>query len=86
MNPMRQILSRQIIGSKYSKWIVILKEFDLKYINTKTKKSLTFVELVSEWPCNKEETIKEESWADKHLCLINNTNPLYGTLIIYLQT
>jgi hypothetical protein len=28
-NPMQHILTRQLLGGKYSKWIVILQEFDL---------------------------------------------------------
>ena len=31
-NPMTYILSRQLLGGKYSKWIVILEEFDLEFI------------------------------------------------------
>ena len=86
MNPMRHILSHRIIGGKYSKWIVILQEFNLEFVNAKTNKSLTFAELVSELLGNKEETIKEEFWEDEHLFLIATTDPWYGTLIIYLQT
>ena len=86
MNPMRHILSRRIIGGKYSKWIVLLQEFDLEFVNAKAKKSLTFTELVFELPRNKEETIEEESWADEYLFLISTTDPWYGTLITYLQT
>ena len=57
MNPMRHILSRQIVRGKYSKWIVILQEFNLEFVNAKTNKSLTFAELVSELPNNKQETL-----------------------------
>ena len=85
MKPMRHILSHQIIGGKYSKWIVIFQEFDIEFINTKAKKSLTFAEPVSELPDNKDEKIEEESWEDEHLFLISTTDPWYGTLIAYLQ-
>jgi hypothetical protein len=30
-NPMQNILTRQLLGGKYSKWIVILQEFDLEF-------------------------------------------------------
>ena len=86
MNAMRHILSRRIIEGKYSKWIVILQEFDLEFVNAKAKKSLTIAELVSELQKNKEETIEEESWEYIHLFLISTTNPWYVTLIIYLHT
>ena len=55
-------------------------------MNAKAKKSLTFIELVSELPDNKEETIEEESWEDEHLFLISTIDPWHGTLITYLQT
>ena len=42
MNPMKHILSHRIIGGNYSKWIVVLQEFDIEFINAKAKKSLTF--------------------------------------------
>lgn len=41
-NPMMYILSRQWLGGKYSKWIVILQEFDLEFTMAKSKKSLIF--------------------------------------------
>ena len=85
MNPMKHILSRWIIGGEYSKWIVILQEFDLEFVNSKAKKSLTFAELVSELPDNKEEKNEDASWEDEHLFLIATTDPWYGTLITYLQ-
>ena len=63
-----------------------MQEFDLQFVNAKAKKYLTFAELVSELLDNKEETIEEEYWEDRHLFLIATTDPWYGTLITYLQT
>ena len=37
-NPMKYILSRQVLGGRYSKWIVILSEFDLVFSTPKAKK------------------------------------------------
>lgn len=45
-NSMTYILSRQLLGGKYSKWIIILQEFDLEFTTAKSKKSLVFVELI----------------------------------------
>jgi len=42
---MTYILTRQLLGGKYSKWIVILQEFDLVFTTTKSKKSLVFAKL-----------------------------------------
>jgi hypothetical protein len=49
-NPMYHILTRQVLGGKYSKWIIILQEFDLEFAKSKDKKSLVFVELICELP------------------------------------
>ena len=49
-NPMTYILSRQLLGGKYSKWIVILQEFDLEFTTSKSKKSLIFAELLFSLP------------------------------------
>jgi hypothetical protein len=38
-NPMKHILSHHIIGGKYSKWILILKEFELDFVSSKSNKS-----------------------------------------------
>jgi hypothetical protein len=50
-NPMRHILTRQLLGGKFSKWIIILQEFDLEFKRDKSKKSLVFVELICDLPC-----------------------------------
>jgi hypothetical protein len=49
-NPMYHILTRQVLGGKYSKWIVILQEFDLEFAKSKAKKSLVFAELFVIFP------------------------------------
>ena len=32
INPFQFVLTRRMIGGKYNKWIVILQEFDLKFV------------------------------------------------------
>ena len=41
-NPMYYILTRQVLGGKYSQWIVILQEFDMEFAKATSKKSLVF--------------------------------------------
>jgi len=53
-----------VIGGKYNRWIVILQEFDLKFLSARSKKSMVFAELISELPCG-EDAIYEESFPDK---------------------
>jgi hypothetical protein len=49
-NPMYHILTHQVLGGKYSKWIIILQEFDLEFTKSKAKKSLVFSELICDLP------------------------------------
>jgi hypothetical protein len=46
-NPMQYILSLHILRGIYSKWIVILQEFNLEFSTAKSKKSLVFAELMT---------------------------------------
>jgi hypothetical protein len=50
VNPFQYVLTKRIIGGKYSKWIVILQDFDIDLASTKSKKSLVFVELILDFP------------------------------------
>ena len=83
---MMYILTKQLLGGKYSKWIVILQEFDLEFEKSKAKKSLVFAELMCDFPSTDTETVAEESIADESLFLISTLDPWYGDIIVYLQT
>eukprot|EP00253_Pinus_taeda_P012437 PITA_12437 len=85
-NPMIYILTNQLLGGKYSKWIVILQEFDLEFEKSKSKKSLVFAELMCDFPRDDTETVAEEPIADECLFLISTLDPWYGDIIVYLQT
>ena len=85
-NPMTYILTKQLLGGKYSKWIVILQEFDLEFEKSKSKKSLVFAELMCDFPHVDSETVAEEPIADESLFLISTLDPWYGDIITYLQT
>lgn len=85
-NPMIYILTKQLLGGKYSKWIVILQEFDLEFEKSKSKKSLIFAELMCDFPSTDTETVAEEPIADESLFLISTLDPWYGDIIFYLQT
>ena len=74
-----------MIGGKYNKWIVILQEFDLEFILTKSKKSLIFAELISDFP-SLEEEFYEDTFVNEHIFLISTLDPWYGDIIISLQT
>jgi hypothetical protein len=84
VNPFQYILTRCIIEGKYNKWIVILQEFDLDFASAKSKKSLVFVELISEFPRLDEDVIHVDSFADKHIFLVSSSDPWYGDIVLYL--
>jgi len=85
-NPMTYILSRQLLGGKYSKWIVILQEFDMEFTTAKSKKSLVFAELLCSLPSSSTPSYSEDHIPDETLFLISTLDPWYGDIIIYLQT
>ena len=71
---------------KYNKWIAILQEFDLEFVSEKLKKSLVFVELMSDLPSLDEDEIHKDSFLDERIFLISTAHPWYGDIIIYLYT
>ena len=85
-NPMMYILTKQLLGGKYSKWMVILQEFDLEFEKSKSKKSLIFAELMCDFPRTDTETVAEQPIMDESLFLISTIDPWYGDIIVYLQT
>lgn len=74
-----------MIGGKYNRKIFILQEFDLEFMSAKSKKSLVFAELISEFPCE-EDIFYEEYFPHEHIFLISLQDPSRGDIIIYLQT
>ena len=72
VNPFQFILTRRMIGGKYNKWIVILQEFDLKFVSAK---SLMFAELISDFPSVEEEEVYEDTFFDEHIFLISTLDP-----------
>ena len=55
-NPIYYILTCEVLGGKYSCWIIILQEFEFEFAKTTAKKSLVFVELICDLPRTIEET------------------------------
>jgi hypothetical protein len=85
-NPMYHILTCRVLGGKYSKWIVILQEFDLEFAKSKSKKSLVFAKLICNFPRTDEDTEPRDSLQDESLFLISISDPWYEDIILYLQT
>jgi hypothetical protein len=85
-NPMYHALTHQVLGGKYSKWIVILQEFDLEFTNAKAKKFMVFAELICALPCADKNIEPRDSLPDESLFLVSTSNPWYGDILLYLQT
>ena len=86
INPFQYVLSRQIVGGKFNKWIVILQEFDLDFQSAKSKKSLVFVELIAEFSVEEDVAIEEDSLPYDHIFFISTSDPWYGDILVYLHT
>ena len=85
-NPMYYLLTCQVLGGKYSRWIVILQDFDLEFAKATSKKSLVFVELMCDLPYASTESEPSDPFTDEFLFLISTTDPWCGDLLIYPQT
>jgi hypothetical protein len=81
-NPMQHILTHQLLGGKYSKWIVILQEFDLEFECAKSKKSLVFAELICDFPYFETENVAVDSLPNESLFLISSDDIWYKDIII----
>ena len=75
INPFKYILTKNIIGDKYNKWIVILQEFDLDFSSAKSKKLLFFDELILDFPQLDEDVIHNNLFADENIFLISSSDP-----------
>ena len=84
-NPMHYILTRQVLGGKYSCWIVILQGFELEFSKTSSKKSLVFAKLMCDLTDITEVTEPIDSFPDESLFLISTADPWYEDSILYLQ-
>ena len=62
-----------------------MQEFDLEFVSAKSKKSLIFAELLSNFPSFEEEEVYEDTFIDEHIFIISTLDPWYKDIIIYLQ-
>ena len=86
VNPFQFILTRRMIEGNHNEWIVILQEFDLKFFSEKSKKSLIFVELISDFPSKEEEEVCEDMFVDENIFMVSTLDPWYRDIIISSQT
>lgn len=82
MNPFQYVINHWMIGGKFSKWIVILQEFNMEFMSSKSKKFLVFTELISELPREDENGTYNESIIYNQLILINSCDPWYNDILV----
>ena len=75
VNLFQYVLSQRIIKGKFNKWIFILQEFDLDFQHAKSKKSLVFTKLISEFPMEETIVAEEDSFPDEYIFLISTFDP-----------
>lgn len=83
-NLMYHILTKQVLGGKYYRWIVILQEFYLNFFKPKSKKSLVFVELMCDFPHANTEPEPLDSLPNEYLVIIRTSDTWYGYFLLYL--
>jgi hypothetical protein len=82
---MQYLLSHRQINGKFSRWIVILQEYDLKFSTPKRKKSLILAELIMTFPSDTTSSPINTDFPDEHLFYIPSDDPWYDDLLVYLQ-
>jgi hypothetical protein len=85
-NPMQYFLSHRQINGKFSRWIVILQEYDLEFSTPKRKKALILTELITVFPSDTTSSPVNMDFPDEHLFYIPSDDPWYGDLLVYLHT
>ena len=80
------VLDCSILSGKCARWVVILQEFDLKFVTPKSKKGLVLTELISELPTDTQDPPINDALLDEHLFAITTDDPWYSDIITYLRT
>jgi hypothetical protein len=66
-NLMQYLLSRRKINGKFSRWIVILQEYDLEFSTPKRNKELVLSELIMMVPSDTTNSLVNTDFPDEHL-------------------
>jgi hypothetical protein len=83
-NPMQYLLNRRQVNRKFTRWIIILQEYDLDFSTPKSKKALVLAELVTTLPSNTPSAPVNTDFPDEHLFYITSDDPWFGDLLVYL--
>jgi hypothetical protein len=81
---MQYLLSRRQVNEIFSRWIVILQEYDLEFSTPKSKNALVLAELVTTLPSDITSAPINTDFPDEHLFYITTEDPWYDDLLVYL--
>jgi hypothetical protein len=78
---MQYLLNRRQINEKFSRWIVILQEYDLEFSTPKSRKALVLAEPVTTLPSDTTSTPINTDFPNEHLFYITSDDPWYSDLL-----
>jgi hypothetical protein len=85
-NPMQYFLSLRQVNENFSRWIIILQEYDLEFSTPKSNKALVLTKLVTALSSDTANAPVNTEFPDEHLFYITSDDPWYDDLLIYLRT
>ena len=74
IDPLKYIISRTVLTRHLAKWVMLLSEFDIQYIDQKAIKGQVIVDHLADAPLVADHTLIME-FLDEHLCLIEDKSP-----------
>jgi hypothetical protein len=81
---MQYLLNRRQVNNKFSRWIIILQEYDLEFSTPTSKKALVLAELVTTLPSDTTSAPVNTDFPNEHLFYIPLDDPWYDDLLVYL--
>ena len=74
IDPLKYMLSRIVLTGRLAKWVMLLSEFDIQYINRKAIKGQAIADHLADAPLVVDHPLIME-FLDEHLCLIEEKSP-----------
>jgi hypothetical protein len=81
---MQYLLGHRQINGKFSRWIVILQEYDLEFSTPKSKKALILAKLIMTFPSETTSSPVNTNFPNEHLFFIPSDDPWYDDILFYL--
>ena len=85
-NPIWYVLSHHLLQGRATKWVVVLEEFDLEFVSSKSTKALILGTFMTDLPPLTMSPPPKDNLPDDFLFIISMEDPWYGDILLYLQT